>query len=285
MVKKLFLFFIIPCLIAGCFYVLNFKIFSLLLLLIIFILIYIYLRNLKIINKLTDEMITVIKNNFEIKNINIGESAKLKMYGIIPIDSKVYHLENIGVLSIMKVNLGIMQMLTLSINPFEKDLPQVSYEVICIFQKIVFLIDFYGLMLDKDNKEYKYFLNQIEKINKQYSNIENFKSKKEWHTELLSASITKKIKIKQEKILNDIFIEVINIYIDYSKQLNKLDEKEKLNKISLLEEFGNNLVDKGGYSTDVFKKLFGIEKTRNFLGDVIFGYYSFKKYLKFNKNK
>ena len=285
MSKKISLLLIIPLLFIGGIYAFNLKILLLFIFLISTIIIYISFRNSNSINKLTDAIIaTVKKNNYELINIDIGESSKLKIYGIIPINTKVYHLKGIGILSIMKVNLGLMQMLTLSINPFEKDLPQLSLDIMCIFQKIILISYFYALMLDKENNEYKYFLNQMEKINETYANIENFPAKKEWHTELISAMITKKIGVNQEKIVNDIMNEVMKIYVDYWNKIKGLNVSEIVKKIAIIEEFGNNLVDKGGYSTNFFKKMFGVDTTRKFLGDVIFGYYAFKK-IDINNNK
>ena len=285
MSKKISLLLIIPLLFIGGIYAFSLKIILLFIFLIPIIILYISFRNSNSINKLTDAIITTVtKNNYELINIDIGESSKLKIYGIIPINTKVYHLKGIGVLSIMKVNLGLMQMLTLSINPFEKDLPQLSLDIMCIFQKIILISYFYALMLDKENNEYKYFLNQMEKINETYANIENFPAKKEWHTELISAMITKKISVNQEKIVNDIIIEVMKIYVDYWNKIKGLNVSEIVKKIAIIEEFGNNLVDKGGYSTNFFKKMFGVDTTRKFLGYVIFGYYAFKK-IDINNNK
>jgi mannitol/fructose-specific phosphotransferase system IIA component len=75
------------------------------------------------------------------------------------------------------------------------------------------------------------------------------------------------------------------LYIEYSHNIKKLNNDDIIKKIALIEEFGNNLVDKGGISTDFFKKMFGIEKTRKFLGNVFFGYYTYKSIIdKINKN-
>lgn len=281
MSKIFFLLLFIPLLSIGFIYSFSFKIILSIILIILSIILYFTFRNSKLIIEIIKENLSLIKNiNQKIKPLDLGEFDKLKIYNIFPVISKVYHLEGIGILSIMTCNVGIMQLMTFSINPFEKDLPLMSSDIIFIFGKITFIFGFYELMLDKENKEYKYFLNNIEKINKKYEDIKIFNPKKEWHTEILSAIIGRTIGVKQIKILSDIYKEVFNYYITYSKNIDKLNKNEIAKKVSLVEEFGNNLVDKGGYSTDTFKKFFGVEKTRKFLGKVIFGYYSFKEHFK-----
>ena len=281
MSKKFFLLFFIPLLSIGFIYSFTFKIILSIILIILSIILYFSFRNAELILEIIRENLTLIKSmNSKIKPLDISEFDKLKIYHIFPVISKVYHLEGIGILSIMTSNVGVMQLMTFSINPFEKDLPLMSCDIVCMFGKITFLIDFYELMLDKEKNEYKYFLKNIEKINKKYEDIKKYKYKKGWHDEILSALISKTIDVKQIKILSDIYKEVFNFYIYYSKNLEKLNNDEINKKITLIEEFGNNLVDKGGYSTDIFKKLFGVEKTRKFLGKVIFGYYSFKENIK-----
>ena len=216
------------------------------------------------------------------KNIDIGEFKKMSVYGIISFYSTLYHIENLGMLSIMTANLGFMQMLTLVINPYKKDLPQINYDIIYMLNKRIFLVEFYGLMIDEQNEEYKLLNNKIEEINKKISDVDNFEAKKDWHFIYLSALIGKKYGTKYEQRFMNILKEVMKSFIESSNISKKLNKDDIMKKISLFEDFGNGLIEKGGISTDTFKSLFGIEKTRKFLGNVLFGYYTFKDLAKLN---
>ena len=276
MSKKICIYLIIPILVIGGIYVLPYKIILLLALPIIASFIYIMSRNSKVMYKTIEEGMKIIQNKYSIKQLDIGDFNQMTIYGIISFYSKAYNIEGLGILSIMTVNLGVMQMFTFSINPYEKDLPQMSNDIIYMFNKRIFRIEFYNLMIDSQNSEYKSFINKIKEINNKYSYFEDVEIKKNWYLDLLSALILKKEGTKYEQKFIELFIEVMKLYIEYSNNINKLNNENIIKKISLIEEFGNNLIDKGGVSTDAFKKRFGIEKTRKFFGNAFFGYYTYK---------
>ena len=50
-----------------------------------------------------------------------------------------------------------------------------------------------------------------------------------------------------------------------------LTPEEQAAKLALTQEYSDNLISKGGVSTDVFKKQLGEEKTRDFFDKVFFG--------------
>jgi hypothetical protein len=276
MYKKIVLSLIISILVIGVIYALSYKIILLLALPIIASFIYIISRNAKVMHKTIEEGMKIIQNKYSIKQLDIGDFKQMTIYGIISFYTKAYNIEGLGILSIMTVNLGVMQMFTFSINPYEKDLPQMSNDIIYMFNKRIFRIEFYNLMIDSQNSEYKSFINKIKEINNKYSYFEDVEIKKNWYLDLLSALISKKDGTKYEQKFIELFIEVMKLYIEYSNNIKKLNNDNIIKKIALIEEFGNNLIDKGGISTDQFKKNFGIDKTRKYFGNVLFGYDIYK---------
>ena len=282
MAKKICLLLLLPLLFLGCFYALSYKIILLIISPLIFIFIYINRRNSKIINQTIEECLKVIQSKYELKNMDIGEFKQMTVYGIVSFYSKVYHIEGLGILSILTANLGFMQMFSFVINPYEKDLPQMNYDIIFMLNKRVYLVEIYELMIDNKNEEYKSFLNKIEEINKTLSDIENYEIKKNWHSDLLGALINKKCGTKLDQKFMNLLAEVTKIYIEYSNISKKLGDEDIVKKISLIEKFGNKLIEKGGISTDTFKRLFGLEKTKKYLGYILFGYYTFKEISKLN---
>jgi hypothetical protein len=128
--------------------------------------------------KTIEEGMKIIQNKYSIKQLDIGDFKQMTIYGIISFYTKAYNIEGLGILSIMTVNLGVMQMFTFSINPYEKDLPQMSNDIIYMFNKRIFIIEFYNLMIDNQNSEYKSFINKIKEINNKYSYIADNEVKK-----------------------------------------------------------------------------------------------------------
>lgn len=242
------------------------------------IFIYIVFRNTKLVYKSIEDIINLIKSKYSLKSIDIGEFKKLTAYGVISFNSEIYHIKDLGILSILTSNLGFMQLFTLQIVPFEKDLPLLTVDIMYMFNKRIFVIEIYDLMLDNKNAEYKSFLNQVEEVKKNFSEFENFKVKENWYTQLLSGLVSKKYKVKDEQKFVELLNKIITMFIEYSIKEKKIENLEK--KVALVEGFGNKLVDKSGISTDMFKRLFGVDRTRKYLGNVLFGYYTFKEIAK-----
>ena len=242
------------------------------------IFIYIVFRNTKLVYKSIEDIINLIKSKYSLKSIDIGEFKKLTAYGVISFNSEIYHIKDLGILSILTSNLGFMQLFTLQIVPFEKDLPLLTVDIMYMFNKRIFFIEIYDLMLDNKNAEYKSFLNQVEEVKKNFSEFENFKVKENWYTQLLSGLLSKKYTIKDEQKFVELLNKIITMFIEYSIKEKKIENLEK--KVALVEGFGNKLVDKSGISTDMFKRFFGVDRTRKFLGNVLFGYYTFKEIAK-----
>ena len=275
MSKLFLLFLVIPILAASGIFIFRYKILFVIITILLAILTYIIFRNMRLVNKSIENIIKIIKAKYSLKKIDIGEFKQLTAYGIMTFNSEIYHIENLGILSILTSNLGFMQLFTLQIVSFEKDLPLLTLDIMYIFNKRVFLIEIYDLMIDNTNSEYKSFLQKVENIKSNYSNFTNFEIKKSWHLEYLSELVNKKYGTKDEQIFIDLLNQITNIFIEYSNTTKKIKNVDK--KISLVEDFGNELMDKGGVSTDMFKRLFGVEKTRKYLGNVLFGYYTFKE--------
>ena len=66
-------------------------------------------------------------------------------------------------------------------------------------------------------------------------------------------------------------IDSLSVYIEHSKQFPMLSEEAKTEKLAITLEYTDGLIEKGGISTDVFKKQLGEEETKKFFDNVFFG--------------
>ena len=82
-----------------------------------------------------------------------------------------------------------------------------------------------------------------------------------------------------------IFKEILEAYIKYYKSLPLLNDNDKEKKYFLIKGLSDQFVEKGGVAVNYFLNSIGKEKTREYLGKVIFGYLIFKNQnLKLYKN-
>lgn len=243
----------------------------LLIVLIVFIIIT-SIKNTKLMKKTLEGGFTVIKNNLKLKEQNPGEFSKIIIKGFIPFYVSLYKIEGLGNLALMTVNIGIMQMITLTMSPFEKDIPLISIDFIYIFNIRKAIIEIYELMIDNQNIKYKNLLNKFEKINESFSDLKEFKTFPGWSKKILSICISKSGNGKKDDRICSLFRNCIEVYIKNVIEMPKLEDSLIEKKYSIIKQFGIDLVDKGGVAVNIFKKSIGIEKTKDFFAKVFFGY-------------
>jgi hypothetical protein len=66
-------------------------------------------------------------------------------------------------------------------------------------------------------------------------------------------------------------VDSVHIYLTYGKEFPTLTEEQREEKLAITVEYTDGLIEKGGISTDVFKKELGDEETKNFFDKVFFG--------------
>ena len=81
-------------------------------------------------NKISESALNIVKNNFEVSQIDLGKKSVIKLNAFIKFDVEQYDIKNVGNLSIMKVNLGLMQMFSFIITPIHKNIPLLSADYI-----------------------------------------------------------------------------------------------------------------------------------------------------------
>ena len=224
-------------------------------------------------NTMIEKGTEIVKTDHELEEIDIGEFKTVMVYKILPFNSKVYKVDTLGIVSIMTMNVGIMEMFTFNINPYYKDLPQLTIDYTITFNTRKLYVEIYDFMINKDTQGCKDFLTLIEELNTKYSDLEDFNSKEAWHSKYLLGLIKKSGSVMQDEKLLNLFTEVINYYIEYAKKAEELNQENVKKKVELTKAFADQLVENGGIAIDNFKKTLGDEKTKEFLGNVLYGYF------------
>lgn len=241
------------------------------------IIVYTSFTNSKVMNSIVNEGTEIVKKENSLEELDIGKYKTVYIYKVLPFKSKVYNIDGIGIFTTMSLNLGIMQQLTFEITPYKKDLAQLTIDFTILFRKRELRVELYELMVNKEDTFYKNFEKKIDEINDNYSALEDISVSETWLSDYLSDSFIKKRgEPKDEEKLLKLFTEVIEAYMEYAKEVPTLSEADQKKKYDAIKEFSDLLVEKGGIAINNFKRSLGDEKTKEFLGMVLYGYLHIK---------
>ena len=121
-------------------------------------------RNSREMEQLTNDAIETLSESFTLQEKDPGEYRKISIYKVLPFHVKQYDVEGLGNLSVMTVNIGLMQMLTFVVTPLEKDVPLLSVDYIYMLMNRKAILEFYDLTEDKEAPAYQELLSALEKI-------------------------------------------------------------------------------------------------------------------------
>lgn len=212
---------------------------------------------------MTDKLLDIIKSEYTLSDIDVGEFSSIKANGM-KFDIRAYYAKGLGHVSVMKASgfFGLMKMDTLIINPKEKDLPLYSYDRIFAMGNDTLIVELYDTMAGELD------VKMMNDVKEEYSHLAERDPGKHWYDDIkLDVSISKKGKKKDREEFDSFTIKHFEAYLD-SLVANGGNLSSKLEKSAY---YVNGLLEKGGPSTDVFKKFLGIDKTAKLFHEILFG--------------
>lgn len=227
-------------------------------------------KNVKAMNHCADSVLAKLQEHYTVTPVDVGNYKEMKLFGIMKFHVEQYKIEELGNLSIMRVNMGVMQMATVVITPKDKNLPLLSADYMYILSNRKSYLEFYDVVKEKDEK-YQQLLNALSNIQKEYEQLENIETSPAWYEHLLTVTSYKGGSFNEDEALEGMLVDSLAVYLEHGKQLPLLSEEEKNEKIAITVEYTDGLIEKGGISTDVFKKELGEEETKKFFDNVFFG--------------
>ncbi len=228
-------------------------------------------NNVKAMNDTVDTVVAELKENFTVTPVDVGDYKKMKIYGIMNFDVEQYDIEGIGNLSIMRMNaLGLMQMSTVVITPQDKNLPLLSADYMYILSNRKAYLEFYDVVAEKD-EAYNTLLTALTDAKNKYNHLEDIQASEAWYADLLTVTTYKAGTPESDKDLKGLLIDSLDVYMEHAAQLPLLTEEEKAEKLEITVNYTDGLIEKGGISTDVFKKELGPEETKKFFDNIFFG--------------
>ena len=212
---------------------------------------------------MTNRLLNIIKGSFPLTEIDCGEFAKMKVSGM-NFEITAFRAEGLGHVSVMRASgfMGLMKMDTLIINPREIDLPLYSYDRILAMGNDTLITELYDTMVGDYSDE------SLIKVKDSYTDLAERDPGEHWYDSIkLPSSISKKGKKNHTARLDELTIKHFEAYLASSADA-VTDKAAKQEKAKV---YVNGLLEKGGPSTDVFKKSIGEAKTRELFENILFG--------------
>lgn len=226
--------------------------------------------NVKAMNACVDETMKSISETHKVTEISAGDFSQMRVYGIMNFHVKQYEIEDLGNLSVMTVNAGLMQMATIVFTPMDKNLPLLSCDYMYIFSNRKAYVELYDLVEEKDDT-YLSWMEQYRAARDQYSDLEDTTASEAWYDSLLTVVTYKKGTIPNDDRLKGLLLDTVSVYMNQADSYESMSPEQKSKKIELVKSYSDRLIDEGGVSTSFFKKSLGEDVTREFFDKVFFG--------------
>lgn len=139
------------------------------------------------------------------------------------------------------------------------------------------IIEYYDLVKHK-NEEYLQYVNKFQSIKDKYGMLKDMDLKESWDEKLKTIYIAKSSDVSMDNKIINMFSENLKMYVDMEKFTDFLREWKCEIQYQIIEKYINELIKKGGISTDIFKLSLGEEKTREFFNKVLFSTERYNKW-------
>ena len=226
--------------------------------------------NVKAMDNCVDAVLAELNKEYTVTEVDPGEYEEMTIYCIMKFHVQQYDIQDIGNLSIMRVNMGVMQMATVVITPQDKNLPLLSADFMYILSNRKAYLEFYDVVAEKD-EQYMNLLNSLKEVHKDYEHLEDITTSPAWYEDLLTVTVYKGTDKKADADLQNLLVDSLQVYLEEAKDFPVLTEEKRAEKQTITVEYTDGLIEKGGISTDVFKSSLGDEETKKFFDLVFFG--------------
>jgi hypothetical protein len=226
--------------------------------------------NVKAMDACVDAVLEELQKEHTVTPVDTGDYEEMTIYGIMKFHVEQYDIEDVGNLSVMRVNMGVMQMATVVITPQDKNLPLLSADFMYILGNRKAYLEFYDVVAEKD-QQYLELLNALKDVQKNYDHLQSIETTPAWYQHLLTVTSYKGGDKKCDADLQQMLVDSVHTYLTYGKEFPTLTQAQREEKLAITVEYTDGLIEKGGISTDVFKKELGDEETKKFFDQVFFG--------------
>lgn len=212
---------------------------------------------------MTEHLLSCLQQKYSLKAIDAGAFARLKANGMT-FTVRAYHAEGLGHVSVMQAAgfFGLMKMDTLIINPTEIDLPLYSYDRIFAMGNDTLIVELYDTLV------YPYDAASLANAKNDYADLPERDPGIHWYDSIkLPESISKKGKKAHTPRMDQLTLAHFDAYLN--SPAAAVDDKAA--KEAKASYYVDGLLERGGPSTNVFKKALGEETTAKLFKTILFG--------------
>ena len=212
----------------------------------------------------------IILMSYSLDKTSAGKFSNICLNPLMRFHPQKYRIQELGNLFTMTMNMGIMQMMSFIITPFERDMPMISLDFIFLPGRSKAYAEFYDLTASPDSPHYIDVTRKMSEICGRYTHISDIsQNAAPWYSDIRKIFMLKESSDKA--VIDVLFQDVVSTYIEVSRTLPLLSPDEQLSKRLIVKDYCEKLARNGGASTNIFKEHFGEEYTLQFFTDVMFG--------------
>lgn len=228
-----------------------------------------YEINLANIDRRTNAGIERLKEDYELKELDVGDLEEIPVHGDI-YKVKQYEIVWVGNLLVMKSSMpGEMQMDTFTLTPYFKNLPLFTTDYMYIGEKRMFLNEIYNLV-DYQDDLYKGYIDKFAENSSITEDLDDMPMQECWYDNIRPVLVAKEATPEEDDLIVRQFLANLETFIEMENESPELDKEARKAKWECNHEYARRLVDDGGVSTELFVKAIGEEKTKDFFFSVFF---------------
>ena len=103
----------------------------------------------------------IVSISYDLEKEDAGQFSVIKMSPIMKFHTEKFTAKELGSLSVMKMNMGLMQMVSFILTPFERDMPMLSMDYVFAPGTIKAFVEFYDLTENPESDEYQAVLTRL----------------------------------------------------------------------------------------------------------------------------
>ncbi len=228
-------------------------------------------KNKKVMYEMIADGLSRVQEDYTVTQLDAGEYTDMRFYGIMKFHVDQYRVEELGNLSVMTADMGFMQMVSFMITPTEKNVPLCTLDFMYILNNRKSYVEFYDLAGDTGSAEYSAVQAALQGLVDRWRDVEELAVEPHWYDTYLKVFMHKQLKKDDEARNSQLFADALDTYLAETERLEKSSDEIVRRQIGFTKVYSDGLIEKGGVSTDVFKKALGEDKTRDFFDRVFFG--------------
>lgn len=212
-----------------------------------------------------------LKVEYEIEPLSVEGYENLSVAGMC---FKIVHysIGGVGHLQTMEVLPGgPVQMSTFTLTPYFKNLPLLSFDFMFTGEKRVNIMEVYELVEDRQAAVFRESVAAYKAVLDSLGDLPVVPSAPYWADEIRPVFLSSSSAPDQDERVLNAFAAILARFIKDEKALPKLQGEALEAKHDITAEYVENLVTKGGMTTDMWKAKYGEEFIREFFEKIFFG--------------